>query len=330
MLAAFLLSSAYGPSVQARGYTFVDAHLHYVDFFQRSDGVARLLDAMDRARVEHAQLMGLGVAKKWAEHAPRQPRFFMSDDAPVYWYSGTDYLLAETLTRLPAQARARFSPFISGFNPTDRNAAEQIERLLDLYPGFWRGIGEILTRHDDLTRLTEGETPRADHPALMAVYRLAAQRRLPVMVHSNITAKRENEPLYLDEFEQALKANPQTVFLWAHAGTSEELNLHLGRMSFLRDEVARLLKTYPNLYIDLSWTMLHPYLLDEAGQPRQAWVELVERYPRRFTLGSDLVGQFYPMKGILDGFVPFLDALDAETADRVARRNFMALVGREG
>ncbi|WP_106477163.1 amidohydrolase family protein [Phytohalomonas tamaricis] len=328
-LAAFLLVIVCCTPAYARNYTFVDAHLHYVDFFQHSDGVESLLDAMDHTHVEHAQLMGIGVAKKWDAHAPKKPRFFMSDDAPVYWYSATDYLLAEALTRAPDNVQARFSPFISGFNPTDLNAAEHIQRLIDLYPGFWKGIGEIFTRHDDLTRLTEGEVPRADHPALMAVYRLAAERKLPVLVHSNITAKRENRPLYLDEFEQAVKANPDTVFLWAHAGTSEELNRRLGRLSFLRDEVERMLKAYPNLYIDLSWTVLEPYLLDASGHPRQEWVRLIQRYPDRFTLGSDLVGQFYPMKQVLNRFIPFLDALDERTANKVARDNFMALMGIE-
>lgn len=39
-----------------------------------------------------------------------------------------------------------------------------------------------------------------------------------------------------------------------------------------------MLQAYPNLYIDLSWSMLTPYLLDEAGKPRAQWLKLVERF----------------------------------------------------
>ena len=37
--------------------------------------------------------MGLGVAKKWEESAPKEPRYYMGDEAPVYYYSATDALL---------------------------------------------------------------------------------------------------------------------------------------------------------------------------------------------------------------------------------------------
>jgi hypothetical protein len=56
--------------------------------------------------------------------------------------------------------------------------------MLELSPDFWKGIGEVMARHDDLTALTYGETARADHVALDAVYELAAERDLPVSVHS--------------------------------------------------------------------------------------------------------------------------------------------------
>lgn len=55
--------------------------------------------------------------------------------------------------------RRRFAPLVCGFNPTDRYAARDIERTLDKYP-FWRGIGEVLCRHDDLTNMTNEETAR--------------------------------------------------------------------------------------------------------------------------------------------------------------------------
>src|SRR5690606_20120920 len=107
-----------------------------------------------------------------------------------------------------------------------------------------------------------------------------------------ITSKRERNPLYLAEIEEPLRNHPHVRFIWAHAGTSMEIHRHQEKLDFLRPVLARLLEDYPNLYIDLSWTMLRPYLLDERGRPDSKWLALVKRHPERFMLGSDVVGQF--------------------------------------
>ncbi|MFP5465873.1 MAG: amidohydrolase, partial [Gammaproteobacteria bacterium] len=75
-----------------------------------------------------------------------------------------------------------------------------------------------------------------------------------------------------------------------------------------------------------SWSVLEPYLLDEQGKPRQAWLALVERYPDRFMLGSDVVGRFGTLGEQLHGFDPFLDALPEQVAQKVARENFLAVL----
>ena len=312
--------------VQARDYRYSDSHLHFVDFFQESDGMAKLLEAMDAGDIDHVMISGIPVAKKWHENEPKRPRYYAGDDAPVYWYSATDVVVAAALKELSDEQRRRFHPFLSGFNPNDKNADAHIRRMLELDPGLWQGLGEIFTRHDDVTALTEGDTPRANNEALTRVYHLAAEFDLPVMLHSNITSKRERNPLYLGELEEALRNHPHTRFIWAHAGTSMELHRHQEKLNFLLETVTRLLDDYPNLYIDLSWTMLKPYLLDGEEQPNPDWIKLVERHPSRFVLGSDVVGRFDSLGESMQAFVPFLDALSADTARMVARDNFLALL----
>ena len=157
-------------------YRINDAHLHYVDFLQNTDGIELLLKAMDQAGVEHAMLNGLAVVKKWDAVDPRQPLYYLADDSRTYWYSATDVLVARAVKSLPEKDQARFHPFICGFNPTDRNAIDHVKRMFEWYPDFWQGIGEILTRHDDLTALTYGEQARANHIALDAVYAFAARK----------------------------------------------------------------------------------------------------------------------------------------------------------
>ncbi|WP_053135697.1 amidohydrolase family protein [Pseudomonas sp. CMR5c] len=313
-------------AAQARDYIYSDAHLHYVDFFQETQGMQALLKAMADNRVEQAMISGIPVAKKWHEDEPKRPRYYAGDDAGAYWYSATDVLVAAAVKQLPVEQRRRLHPFLSGFNPNDKNSAAHIQRMLDLDPGLWQGIGEVFTRHDDLTALIDGDTPRANNEAMAKVYRLAAKHDLPVMLHSNITSKRERNPLYLAEIEEPLGQHPQTRFIWAHAGTSAEIHRHQERLEFLLPTLERLLERYPNLYIDLSWSLLTPYLLDEQGTPRREWLRLVERYAERFMLGSDVVGRFDKLGRELHGFDGFLDALPAEVARKVAHDNFLAVL----
>jgi predicted TIM-barrel fold metal-dependent hydrolase len=230
---------------------------------------------------------------------------------------------------LTPEQRWHFHPFLSGFNPNDKNSAAHIQRMLDLNPGLWQGIGEVFTRHDDLTALTAGDTPRANNEAMTRIYHLAAENDLPVMLHSNITSKRERNPLYLQEIEDPLRNHPHVRFIWAHAGTSMEIHRHQKKLDFLLPTLERMLKQYPNLYIDLSWTVLRPYLLDADGKPDPAWVTLVSSYPARFMLGSDVVGRFDGLADYLSGFAPFLDALPEEVAQQVARDNFLAVLPRK-
>jgi hypothetical protein len=75
--------------------------------------------------------------------------------------------------------------------------------------------------------------------------------------------------------------------------------------------------------------VLRPYLLDKQGTPDPQWVKLVSRYPERFMLGSDVVGRFDSMGELMQGFEPFLDALPAEVAHKVARDNFLAILPRK-
>ena len=310
----------------ARDYRYSDAHLHYVDFFQESAGMRALLEEMDRGGIDHVMLSGIPVAKKWHENEPKRPRYYAGDDAGAYWYSATDTLVARALRDLPEAERRRFHPFLSGFNPADKNADAHIRRMLELDPGLWQGIGEVFTRHDDLTALTYGDVPRANNEAMTRVYHLAAEYDLPVMVHSNITSKRERNPLYLSEVEEALRNHPHVRFIWAHAGTSMEIHRHQERLDFLLPTLERMLVDYPNLYIDLSWTLLTPYLLDEQGRPDPGWQALVEKHPGRFMLGSDVVGRFDGLGQKLDEFAVFLDTLPEEVATRVARDNFLAVL----
>lgn len=311
-----------------RDYRFADVHLHYVDFFQETAGVDEMFEAMDAAGVDDVVLMGIPVAKKWDEDEPQRPRYYQGDDAPLYWYSATDVIVAEAYKALPRERQVRVHPFLIGFNPNDKNADAHIERMLDLYPGVFRGIGEVFTRHDDLTAMVHGDTPRANSDAMMRVYRLAARRGLPVLLHANLTSVRERQPLYQEEIAEALQANPDTTIIWAHAGTSGAINRFQGELPFLHEAVEALMQAHANLYIDLSWSVLE-HMLDD-GALREEWQDLVLAHPTRFMLGSDLVGRFGSLADKFDEFRPLLDALPEDVAQDVARGNLVRVLSAAG
>ena len=89
-----LLFAASSFAAQARDYAYSDAHLHYVDFFQETAGMDKLLKAMADSRIEHVMISGIPVAKKWHEDEPKRPRYYAGDDADAYWYSATDVIVA--------------------------------------------------------------------------------------------------------------------------------------------------------------------------------------------------------------------------------------------
>jgi Amidohydrolase len=302
---------------------FADAHLHYVDFFQQSDGARALIDNMNAADIQDVVLMGLPVTKLWSAMEPKKPEYVFADDAKVYWYSLTDEILARAVLSLPTAERKRVHPFICGFNPVDKFAVEHVKRMLEWYPDLWAGIGEIMTRHDDLSAFSYGESARANHEALDPVYELAAEQDLPVLIHSNITSLRMREPLYLAELEEAVRKHPRTRFIWAHAGTSESINRRM-TMTFLDNEVSRLLDTYENLWIDLSWSILDEYLLsDDKDDVRTHWLKIIRRHPDRFVIGSDLVGKFDSLEKKMQEFNVLLDELDERHAAMLARENLL-------
>ena len=320
-LALFSLTSADPLPIR---YRTTDCHLHLVDFLQKTDGAKAVIQAMDKAGVDEAMVCGMPLVKEWSVSEPKQPQYYLDDDARCYWYSATDVLVAREMESLPAASRRRFHPFICGFNGSDRNAIDHVKRMYEWFPGMWQGIGEVMSRHDDLTALTYGEVPHADNAALDPIFEFAAQHDLPVSVHSDVSSVWVRDPLYLSEIEAAVKAHPKTRIVWCHAGVSRRI-----QVPTLVSQLQRLLTTYPNLYIDVSWVVFETYLAPN-NKPDPAWVQIMEQFPTRFMIGSDKVGHFADYYQEMQKYYVFLDALKPETAKRVGHDNFLAVLPNGG
>ena len=302
----------------------IDAHLHVVDFLQEGDGLTRLLSAMDGASVERAVIFGMPVQKKWNGFDPIEPHYYLDDDARCYYYAYTDQLVLDALNDLDVSQRQRFAPLICGFNPTDRHGVDHIERLL-ARSSLWRGVGEVLLRHDELSHLTLEETARANHPALEPVYQLCAERGLPLLLHQNSSSEAQHGAyLYLHELQEALERHRDLTVVWSHCGLSRRLwhsNYHVMVESMLVD--------HPNLLVDASW-IVYDEAMCSQGQLRGEWLELIERHCHRFMIGSDLIGHFAALAPTLARYKPLLGALSEPARERVARGNAARVFFGEG
>lgn len=308
-------------------YDILDAHLHFTDFLEQTDGFPALCAAMDMAGVSKAVIFGMGIAKQWDDTMAEPPSYYLSNDSRCYYYSATDFLVAEELLAQPQEIRQRFFPFCCGFNCNDRFAADHVEQLLRLYPKFWQGIGEIMSRHDDLTALTYGEAPHVDGLGFRGIYDLAAAKGLPVLVHHNVTAQNTEKVLYLDELKRALAYNRNCNIIWAHVGISRRVEI-----KGLTQIADALLRENKNLWVDISWVVYDYYFLNQFpthyfdGDSLDDWVALIERHPDRFLLGTDKVGHWstYPAEAVK--YYTLLDKLRPATVDKICRENALALI----
>ena len=304
--------------VFASEYSIIDTHLHYLDFTQSTDGFSSLIEKMDEANVSHAVIFGMPMAKQWDEHAPNEPAYYLSNDSRAYYFSATDFFMMQALLQQPEEVQDRFFPFVGGINPNDKNAARYIQQVLDLYPGRFYGIGELMSRHDDLTALTYGEPPRADHPALLKVYDLAAELNMPVLLHHNITGVYMSEVLYLDEMKRALSHNRNANIIWAHVGISRRIEI-----PNLLEITDNMLAENDNLFFDISWVVFEDYIVPNITD----WAALMNRYPDRFMIGSDKVARWETYPQEITKYYQLVDLLHPETQRKVTSENILRLIG---
>jgi hypothetical protein len=271
----------------------IDVHLHMLDFLHKSSGTRKILEAMDGCGVEKAILIGMPCCKKWSKDEPEKPLYYQDDNGQCYVYAYSDQMVADAWMALPDEKRKRFAPVMGGINPTDIAAIEHIDRMWTKYPHMWRGLGEIMCRHDDLTALLQDdETPVINHKAMVPLYEWSIAKDLNCMVHHNAdrTAEEEDdgEHEYLWEVEEVLNQFPDLRLVWCHAGVS--------RRTFEpthHEMINRLLTENPSLHIDMSWVVWEEVVCDpKTMKPFQTWIDLFNKHPTRFSIGSDQVGQF--------------------------------------
>jgi hypothetical protein len=309
-------------------------------FGERGRRIEALLESMDRAHVTDALVMGMPYIKKWSSNEPfRRPRYYLDSPSRVMAARDSDVSIASAIVDYKTHCTDdpeklalldRVHPSLCGFDITDLGAVDLLVKRIKEFPGVWECIGEVMSRHDDLTNLTTGERPRANHPGLTRVARFAGEHFLPVSIHHNIAPiSRDPDvvklPEYLNELLELVDycragngdCEESTIFIWCHSGISRRIVID--DLPFWIDEV--LMAYGDQVYIDLSWVVLQDYVLEDLD----AWVKLIKRYPDRFLIGSDVVGKLSTMRATLRPYDQLLAALPEKLRQKVARDNFVNL-----
>jgi predicted TIM-barrel fold metal-dependent hydrolase len=202
--------------------------------------------------------------------------------------------------------------FRAAWEADDERLVPLVDSLLS--KGGFYGIGEISVSHFPAAGFPEADFD-PNGRAMRSLLELARKHRVPVLIHSEITRLRE--------FEALLRDHRDVTVIWAHGGYTP---------LFL---AGRLLESHPNLIYELSartWAR-HPrspdytVFRDEAAVWPE-WLELVERMPTRFVVGTDAAGRSDSGDMANARRVQlFLEQLSPETRRKVALENLDRLLG---
>ena len=191
-----------GPVPRASTCLFNDSHFHLTNYVQQGTDVHKYVDSIMGDKVCRSTLFGIPLQQTWSyeNSGNYAPTYYLQSDAPLYYYSFTDAMIARAYQSLSKEQQARLDPMITGFNPADMYAVDHIRRVLQLFPGVFSGIGEFSIHKEFVSSKVAGETASLTNPALDRILDLAGEVGLAVILHSDIDmpfAKAGQEPIYL-------------------------------------------------------------------------------------------------------------------------------------
>jgi len=320
-----------------------DGRYFQLPYGERHRRLTGLIDVTDKHNIADVVVCGMPFVKKWAEDDFfLRPKYYLDSSSRVKAARDTDLQVAAAFMdykrrfagdKTQLDKLTRLHPFVCGLDTTDLGAVDLAIKRIREYPGVWEGLGELMSRHDDLTNLTTGERPRANHPSFIRLFKFAGRVSLPVSIHHNVAPISRNEselkqPLYLDEFLALLKntihdaanAANQPKVIWCHAGISRRIVVENYRQT-----LERILDEYhEHLYLDLSWVVLGAYVYKNLEE----WVALIQKYPDNFLIGSDSVGKYSGIPMELKKYQALLSALPPETRSKVAYKNLASILDK--
>lgn len=276
--------------VKDGGPLFHDSHFHLTNYIQEGTDIDDFLQIMGD-KVGRSVLSGIPLQQQWmyANTGDFAPKYYTQTDAPLYYYSFTDAIIAHTYLRLTPEQRQRFDPMITGFNPTDMYAADHIRRVLLTFPGVFSGIGEFSIHKEFVSSKIAGEVATLENKALDRILDFAGEVGLPVILHCDVNTpfpRPNQDPYIVTKLRALARRHRDVVIIWAHIGLGRVVRPVQDQLGMvergLRDPESK------NVYFDISWDETAKYLV---GTPDavQVTTDLINRFPERFLFGTDSV-----------------------------------------
>src|SRR6185312_14826947 len=214
--AAIAAVLSWGPATAAPDSTlFHDEHFHLTNYIQKGLTAREYLKLMGD-KIGRSTLFGIPLQQTWAyeNSGSFAPTYYLQSDAPLYYYSFTDAVIARNFLDLTPEERKRFDPMITGFNPADMYGVDHIRRVLETFPGVFEGIGEFTIHKEFVSSKIAGNGASLTNPALDRIFDFAAEVGLVVLIHCDIDTPFDDpdrEPIYLKQMKALIKRHPNTT-----------------------------------------------------------------------------------------------------------------------
>ena len=318
---------------QARtaGYQYDDSHFHLTNYIQEGIDVHQYLKIMG-SRVGRSTLFGIPLQQEWSyENSGKDaPTYYLDSDAPLYYYSFTDAVIAMQYKSLTKAEQARFDPMITGFNPADMYAADHVRRVLETFPGVFEGIGEFSIHKEFVSSKIAGGPASLSDPALDRLFDFAAEVGLVAIFHNDVNrpfGKKGQTPLFIEQARQLFLRHPKNTIIWAHTGLGrvvQPVEGHVAMVESILDDPA-----FKNLYFDISWDEVAKYAVASPEAIEKA-AAMLNKYPDRFLFGTDTVAPKDPASyyAVYDMWKPVFDRLDKEAKAKILRGNYERIFDR--
>jgi hypothetical protein len=313
------------PSTAAAGYEFNDSHFHLTNYIQEGISARQYLKIMG-TRVGRSTLFGIPLQQEWSyENSGKDaPTYYLDSDAPLYYYSFTDAVIAMQYRSLSKTERARFDPMITGFNPADMYAADHVRRVLQTFPGVFEGIGEFSIHKEFVSSKIAGGPASLSDPALDRLFDFAAEVGLVAIFHNDVNrpfAKAGAPPIFIEQARQLFLRHPKNTIIWAHTGLGrvvQPVEGHAAMVESMLDDPA-----FKNLYFDISWDEVAKYAV-ASPEAIEKTANLLNKYPDRFLFGTDTVAPKDPKSyfAVYDMWKPVFDRLDPAAKKKILKGNY--------
>lgn len=159
----------------------------------------------------------------------------------------------EDVLAMYRSAPNRIIPFLGTMTAAWHRGDYKVLRSAEqaLSSGIYKGVGELMIRYFGNPKRGETEVNRpADSSFILDLADICAAKKCVIQLHM------EPEEDKIDSLRRLLEKRPKTNFIWAHFGSVANIKFKDHAHKFLGDSstfyLDGLLKTYPNLYTDLS------------------------------------------------------------------------------